>query len=126
MKKPDSKTGPNAFTLKVIAVIRGIPRGRVATYKQVAGLSGKGHASRAVAWILNSCSMKYELPWQRVINSEGKISFAPRSSQFLLQRRLLTKEGVKVLPGGEVDLAKYQYRKKARIRHQRNQPRMFS
>ena len=44
------------FTEKVIRRIREIPRGRVATYKQIAELAGKPQGSRGVAWILHSCS----------------------------------------------------------------------
>jgi len=91
---------PNTFTEKVIKVIQKIPRGRVATYQQVAGLAGKLHASRGVAWILNSSSKKYKLPWQRVINSKGRISFKPGTHHFMMQKRLLTKEGVKVDAAG--------------------------
>jgi methylated-DNA-protein-cysteine methyltransferase-like protein len=83
---------PNPFTLKVISVIKNIPRGKVATYQQVAGLAGKAHASRATSWILNSCSKKYKLPWHRVIGSKGKIAFKPQTRNFLLQRRLLRGE----------------------------------
>ena len=119
---------PNLFTLKVFDVVRAIPRGRVATYSQVAGLAGKIHASRGVAWILNSCSKKYKLPWQRVINSQGKISFKPGTRNFLLQRTLLKKEGVVVdMENGRVDMAKFQYRKKPKApKLRRPQPRMFS
>jgi methylated-DNA-protein-cysteine methyltransferase-like protein len=119
---------PNQFTLKVFDVLRAIPRGRVATYQQVAGLAGKIHASRGVAWILNSCSKKYKLPWQRVINSQGRISFRPGTSHFLLQRRMLQSEGVAVNgKNGAVDMGKFQYKKKPRKpRPKKNQPRMFS
>jgi methylated-DNA-protein-cysteine methyltransferase-like protein len=119
---------PNAFTLKVFDVIRAIPRGRVATYRQVAGLAGKIHASRGVAWILNSSSKKYKLPWQRVVSSQGKISFKPGTRHFLLQRRLLKEEGVEVdLKNGHIDMPRFQYRKMPKKpKPRRNQPRMFS
>jgi methylated-DNA-protein-cysteine methyltransferase-like protein len=118
---------PNPFTLKVIAALRQIPRGKVATYQQVAGLAGKLHASRGVAWILNSMSKKYKLPWQRVINSQGRISFKPGTYHFRMQRRLLMSEGVKVdAQSGAVDMKRFQYKKKPRVKRARNQPRMFS
>ncbi|MGE0764562.1 MAG: MGMT family protein [Bdellovibrionales bacterium] len=117
---------PNAFTLKVMKVIRQIPRGKVATYKQVAGLSGKPGASRAVAWILNSCSEKYKLPWQRVINSQGKIAFKPLTQNFIMQKKLLQREGVSFINEAEINMAKFQWKKKPRLVHKRNQPRMFS
>lgn len=118
---------PNEFTLKVMDTVRSIPRGKVATYKQVAGLSGKNHASRAVAWILSTCSKKYQLPWQRVINSQGKISFKPQTKNFRLQRVLLKDEGVIVDPkDGSIDMAKFQYKKMPKKpRRRKNEPHMF-
>lgn len=102
---------PSAFTLKVIGVVQKIPRGRVATYQQVAGLAGKLHASHAIGRVLNSCSKKYKLPWQRVINSKGRISFKPGTRDFVLQRRLLQNEGVEVEPfTGQIDLKRFEYR----------------
>jgi methylated-DNA-protein-cysteine methyltransferase-like protein len=115
---------PNPFTLKVIKTIQSIPKGKVATYQQVAGLAGKMHASRAVAWILHSTSKKYKLPWQRVISKQGKIAFKPQTYKFMMQRRLLTDEGVEVNnKTGAIDMARFQYKKHARRKP--NQPRMF-
>lgn len=118
---------PTKFTLKVIDTVRAIPRGRVATYAQVARLSGKPHGSRGVAWILNTCSKKYKLPWQRVINSQFKISFKPGTKNFLLQTALLRREGVVVnSENGAVDMRKFQYKKSARVpKRLKNQPFMF-
>lgn len=101
------------FTLKVLAVVKKIPRGKVATYGQVATLAGKPHAARGVGWILNSCSETHRLPWQRVLNSQGKISFHPKLWQYTEQRRLLQKEGVQFLNKDSLDLQKYQWKKRA-------------
>jgi methylated-DNA-protein-cysteine methyltransferase related protein len=121
------KAAPNEFTLKVIGVIKKIPRGKVATYQQIAGLAGKPHASRAVAWILNSCAKKYRLPWQRVINSRGRIAFRPMTHNFTMQRFLLRREGVPAQDNGMIDISRHQWTKKARPkRRRRNQPHMFS
>ncbi len=114
------------FTKSVIEVVQKIPKGKVATYMQVAGLAGSQRASRAVASILKSYSKKYKLPWQRVISSSGKIAFKPQTYNFLLQRRLLQSENIFVTTkNGQIDLGKYQYRKNTRVKHKPNQPRMF-
>ena len=114
------------LTLKIMAVIRKIPRGRVATYKQVAALADRPDASRAVVWVLSSCSKKYRLPWQRVISSKGKIAFDVKSSNFYRQRRLLVAEGVEVdYLTGKINLATFQYRKKPKTTRKRNEPTMF-
>ena len=118
---------PTEFTTRVIKAILKIPKGKVATYKQVASLAGKEHASRAVVWILNTCSKKYALPWQRVISSKGKIAFKINGYKFRLQRILLREEGIDVERNGDLDLKKYQYKKMARAQNARKgTPRMFN
>jgi methylated-DNA-protein-cysteine methyltransferase-like protein len=102
------------FSMKVIESVRKIPKGKVATYKQIAGLSGKTHASRGVAWILNSCSKKYTLPWHRVLSSKGRISFKAGTRNYLLQKSKLRREGVRFLPNDDIDMAKFQWKKKPR------------
>lgn len=118
---------PNPFTLKVIEVVRSIPKGKVATYQQVAALSGKEHASRAVSWILSSCAKKYKLPWQRVISKQGRIAFKADTHHFKLQRTLLRREGVEVdAKNGEIEMTEFQWKKKPRApRRKRGTPHMF-
>jgi methylated-DNA-protein-cysteine methyltransferase-like protein len=96
------------FTRQVKAVIRSIPRGRVATYGQVAALAGRERAARGVSWVLHSSSESAGLPWHRVIGGQGRISL-PRGRGFEEQRRLLTAEKVAVGPGGRIDLERYQW-----------------
>jgi len=99
------------FTLSVMDFVKKIPRGQVATYSQIARLAGKSHAARGVGWILNSCAKKYKLPWQRVINREGKISFPVDTREFAAQKRLLLAEGIQFISQSGVDLRKYQWKK---------------
>ena len=61
--------------------MRRIPRGKVATYGQIAVLAGNAYASRQVARLLHSLSDKERLPWQRVINSRGQISLRGQSGE---------------------------------------------
>lgn len=114
------------FTKKVLKVISEIPEGRVATYKQVAILSGKPQASRGVSWILNSCSTKYKLPWHRVLNSSGCISFEKGTHNFRQQKRRLEKEGIVLSADGELDLSRFQWKKKAPVLKNKNRPKIFS
>jgi len=69
------------FSKKVMTLIKQIPKGRVATYGQIAKLAGKSQGSRGVAWILNSSSVAHELSWHRVLNSKGMISFSVGSAK---------------------------------------------
>jgi methylated-DNA-protein-cysteine methyltransferase-like protein len=96
------------FEDRVKALIRSIPRGRVATYAQIASLAGNYRAARQVARVLHASSEKERLPWHRIINSQGGISLA-RGRGFEAQRRLLRKEGVSVDRSGRVDLGKFQW-----------------
>lgn len=125
-KKPISE-----FSKKVIAVIQKVPKGKVATYKQIAALAGKPHAVRAIAWILHSSSKAHNLPWQRILNAQGKISFPVSSRSYKKQKSLLQKEGIRFPDGGRIDLARYQWQKKPKVpaaawkKAGRSRPQMF-
>jgi methylated-DNA-protein-cysteine methyltransferase related protein len=96
------------FSREVKQAIRAIPRGRVATYGQIAATAGREHGARGVAWILHSSSEKAGLPWHRVIGASGRISL-PRGRGFAEQKAKLLAEGVAVGPGGRVDLPRYRW-----------------
>jgi len=93
---------------KVWAAIARIPRGKVATYGQVAALAGFPKQPRLAGYALANCPRDTKIPWQRVINAQGKISFPPRSAAYRRQKSLLAKEGV-ALMNGRVDLARYRW-----------------
>ena len=76
------------FEDTVKRLIKAVPRGKVATYAQIASLAGNYKAPRQVARVLHSSSDKDRLPWHRVINSRGGISL-PRGRGFEEQKRLL-------------------------------------
>jgi methylated-DNA-protein-cysteine methyltransferase-like protein len=96
---------------KIVETIQKIPRGRVATYGQIARLAGKPRAARTVAYVLHSSSRKAKLPWQRVINAQGRISL-PRGGGYERQKMLLRAEGVQFDAGDRVDLKKYGWRER--------------
>ena len=95
-----------SFTQRVKEVIRKIPRGKVATYGQIAAYAGSPRAVRQVVWILNSSSRKDKLPWHRVINRNGKISLKPNHG-YEIQKMLLRKEGVKFDKSDVIDFELY-------------------
>ena len=95
---------------RIYAVVRRIPRGRVASYGQVAQLAGlPGHA-RQVGYALHALPEGSGVPWHRVINAQGRVS--PRSEPGWdgLQRQLLEREGVHFDASGRTTLARYQWR----------------
>lgn len=109
------------FSQKVIATIKRIPKGKVATYSQIAKMSGKEHAARAVSWLLHSSSKTHKLPWQRVLNSKGKISFPWGSRHYNQQKKMLLQEGVEFTESDTVDMSLFQwkYKKNAKGRLRR-------
>ncbi|MBX3016291.1 MAG: MGMT family protein [Bdellovibrionaceae bacterium] len=114
------------FTKAVVKVIRAIPKGKIASYSQVAELAGRPGASRGVVWILNSSSEEYELPWHRVLRASGEIAFRKGSTHFRLQKRMLEKEGVLVAKDGSIDIEEFGWKKKPRQKRARKStPSMF-
>jgi methylated-DNA-protein-cysteine methyltransferase-like protein len=98
-------------------VVRRIPRGRVATYGQVAELAGlRGHA-RQVGYALHATPDHVRIPWQRVVNAKGEISLRAESGGGNLQAALLEAEGVTFDANGRIDLERYRW--KPRIRSAR-------
>ncbi len=96
------------FRERVLAVVRAIPYGRVATYGQVALLAGAPRAARQVGGVLHRSGTEGGLPWHRVINAAGGIS-TYKVGAGALQEALLRAEGIEVGPDG-VELARYLWR----------------
>jgi methylated-DNA-protein-cysteine methyltransferase related protein len=93
---------------RIWAVVRRIPAGRVATYGQVARLAGLGGAARLVGYALHALpEAGNRVPWQRVINSQGRISQRGLGGPEQVQKRLLEREGVRFDGRERVDLARY-------------------
>jgi len=89
---------------RIYTVVRRIPRGRVATYGQVAALAGlPGHA-RQVGYALHALPDGTRLPWHRVINARGEVSLRRTPGPELSQRMLLEREGIRFDSRGRVDL----------------------
>lgn len=89
-------------------VVQDIPAGHVLTYGDVARLSGMPRYARRVSQAMRWAPDDMQLPWHRVINAQGKISFPPDSSGWQQQKNLLEEEGV-VFVNGQVDLKRYGY-----------------
>lgn len=94
-----------SFFEHVYQIVKAIPRGKVASYGQVAALLGHPHAARTVGWALASLPehQEQDVPWQRVINAEGRISIRSLRHAADEQRSLLEAEGVEFDGRGYVD-----------------------
>jgi len=93
----------------IYATVRRIPRGRVATYGQVAGLAGGSVSARQVGYALHALPGSTTVPWHRVINREGRISLPPAEGGIEQQLRL-AREGVSIGQGGRILLARHLWR----------------
>lgn len=76
-----------------------IPLGNVATYGQIADLAGLGAGARFVGRALRHSAPEADIPWHRVVNARGTISFPVGSAPYCEQRRRLEEEGVVFLHG---------------------------
>ena len=96
------------FYEEIYRLTRLVPAGKVTTYGAIAAFAGKPMAPRAVGYALRALPEDTDVPWQRVINAQGKIS--PRGigeKEPLLQRLLLEREGIPFDAEGRVDLRTY-------------------
>jgi methylated-DNA-protein-cysteine methyltransferase-like protein len=101
---------PGSTHEKIRAVVVRIPRGRVATYGQVARLAGlPGHA-RLVGYALSALPEGSRLPWHRVVNAEGRISMRSTGSGMdVLQRLRLKRERVTFTRNGVISLTRFRW-----------------
>jgi methylated-DNA-protein-cysteine methyltransferase-like protein len=100
---------------KILAVVRRIPRGRVATYGQIATLAGFPRQPRLGGHALRHADD--EVPWHRVVNARGELSPRAQSDSVHVQRARLVAEGVRFDDRGRVDLARFGWRPRtARVR----------
>ena len=93
------------FSEKAIEIIQSIPAGKVATYGQIALLAGNHRNARRVSRLIHTCSKKYNLPWHRIVNIQGKISL--KDEKFEIQYEMLKAEGIVFGIGNAIDLKKF-------------------
>ncbi len=102
----------------IYAVVLRIPRGRVATYGQVARLAGLPSHARLVGYALNALHEGSRVPWQRVVNAKGTISLRRNGSGHdVLQRLILKREGVRFDRKGVINLEAFRWRPRPQPHH---------
>lgn len=92
---------------RIYAVIRRVPRGRVATYGQIAALAGLKNHARQVGYALHALPNGSSVPWHRVINAQGKVSGRSDPGYVNLQQKLLESEGIEIGVGDRISLKRY-------------------
>lgn len=103
-----------AFYAEVWQIVRQIPAGKVATYGQIAalipppkGVSVEEYRAWGARWVGGAmAACPEDVPWQRVLNAQGKISLS-KPEDYVRQRQLLEAEGVQFDEKGRVDLRRF-------------------
>jgi methylated-DNA-protein-cysteine methyltransferase-like protein len=104
-----SSAGAGTYA-RIYAVVRRIPRGRVATYGQIAELAGlPGHA-RQIGYALHALPEATVVPWHRVLNAQGGLSLRRESGGEITQRLRLEREGVRFNARERVALERVRWR----------------
>ena len=98
----------NTWVKAVWQVVEGIPPGHVLTYGEVARLAGMRRMARRVSQAMRRAPKDRPLPWHRVVNAQGQISFPEDSNGHQRQKKRLQDEGV-VFLNGKIDLDRYGY-----------------
>ena len=101
--------GEMSFYDKVYEEVMTVPKGRVATYGQIAVMCGSPHASRAVGYALHCNPRPGVIPCHRIVNREGRLALAFAFGGMEVQAELLRKEGVEVRDDFTVDLSVYRF-----------------
>ena len=106
---PDKSDKPDRNWARTVwQVVADIPPGHVLTYGEVARLTGMPRYARRVSQAMRWAPQSMQLPWHRVINAQGQISFPKDSNGYRRQKDLLQEEGV-VFVNGKVDLIRFGY-----------------
>jgi len=103
--KPGSKTN-YAWIYNIVSQI---PRGRVATYGQIAELAGIPGQPRRVGYALSALPKGSNVPWHRVINAKGEISLRSAPGAQGLQKKLLRQEGIVFDKEARISLARFRW-----------------
>jgi methylated-DNA-protein-cysteine methyltransferase-like protein len=82
-----------SYREKVYEIVREIPAGKVMTYGQIAEMLGEGYTARTVGFVMHAADTE-NVPWQRVINSQGACSTGKMTLPVNLQQKKLEDEGV--------------------------------
>ena len=94
---------------KIYQTIRNIPKGRVATYGQIAELAGFPRQARMVGYALHALPNGSNVPWHRVINAKGRISQHGDPMYSQIQQKLLQAEGISFDEQDRISLNDYQW-----------------
>lgn len=111
MQKTGKAPKSDSTRERIYAAARRVPRGRVATYGQIAELAGlPGHA-RQVGYAMAAIGKSSTVPWHRIINAQGRVSLrSSGAGSTIIQQQLLEREGIVFDDGGRVSLPRFRWK----------------
>jgi methylated-DNA-protein-cysteine methyltransferase-like protein len=111
-KKTEKKPRSELYR-KIYAVVKKIPRGKVASYGQVARIAGFPRHARVVGYALHALKSgnNEKVPWQRVISAQGHISLKDFDGGAIIQRKLLESEGIEFGINDKVNWERFGWKK---------------
>jgi methylated-DNA-protein-cysteine methyltransferase related protein len=114
-----------SYREKVYRIVRQIPFGRVMTYGQIADMLGEGYTARTIGYVMHAADTE-NVPWQRVINSQGGCSTGKIFLPYNVQQKMLEEEGVVFNEKGRCDLNVYRWFPEGYEPEEEKQPSLFS
>lgn len=109
---------------RVYEIVKQIPVGKVMTYGQIADILGEGYTPRTVGYVMHSSDTQ-NVPWQRVINSQGACSTGKMTIPVNLQQKILEDEGIKFDAKNRCDLKSYLWSPEGFQQENDDQPSLF-
>jgi methylated-DNA-protein-cysteine methyltransferase related protein len=113
-----------SYREKVYKIVREIPSGKVMTYGQIATILGEGYTARTIGYVMHAAETE-NVPWQRVINSQGSCSTSKLFLPYNVQQKMLEDEGVSFDDKGKCDLEKYRWFPEGYEPEEDEQPSLF-
>ena len=104
----NNQVNEKQYRERVYEIVREIPVGRVMTYGQIADILGAGYTARTVGYVMHGADTE-NVPWQRVINSQGSCSTGKMTMPVNLQQKMLEDEGIEFDAKGRCDLNVYRW-----------------
>ncbi|MEP7039708.1 MAG: MGMT family protein [Acidobacteriota bacterium] len=104
----ENQVNDQKYRQRVYEIISQIPAGRVMTYGQIAEILGAGYTPRTVGFVMHAADTE-NVPWQRVINSQGSCSTGKMTMPVNLQQKMLEDEGIVFSEKGRCDLNGYRW-----------------
>jgi len=120
----DKQVNDQKYRARVYEIVNEIPAGRVMTYGQIAEILGEGYTPRTVGFVMHAADTE-NVPWQRVINSQGACSTGRMTVPVNLQQQILEAEGVKFNEKGRCDLNAYRWSPEGFEEKEDEQPSLF-